>query len=320
MKKIRWGIIGAGRIAHQFSQDMVHVNNSVIAAVAARDEIRSQAFAQQYNVPNFYGNYDHLLNDKNVDAVYIATPHNLHFEQAKAAILAGKSVLCEKPITISPLEAETLFNLAKLNNVYLIEGMWTFFLPAIQKAKQWVKQGLIGDLVQIKADFGYPQIYSSQQREYNIDLAGGAIFEMGIYPIALAHLFMEQSPEHMSVSKRLAPNGVEDDVIMIFEYPNVTATLATSFRCKLQNWAYIIGTKGYIAIPDFWRASQCSLFVLDEEIECFKDHRSSLGFNYEIATVADEILAGKFTSEFVTPQASITFQKHIASVRSQCLL
>ncbi|WP_394494794.1 Gfo/Idh/MocA family protein [Shewanella sp. ENK2] len=316
MKKLNWGIIGAGRIAHQFAADMVTVANSQLYAVAARDETRAQAFAEQHQADVAYGDYQQLFNDDNVDAVYIATPHNLHFEQAKAAMLAGKSVLCEKPITVSQQESEALFQIAKEQQVYLIEGMWTYFLPAIKQALQWVEEGKIGKLLHVKADFGYPQVYSPDAREFDADLAGGCVFEMGIYPIAIAQLFSSLTPDSIYATASFAPNGVEDDVSFIINYPDMTATLGTSFKCKLQNWAYIIGDKGYIAIPDFWRASQCYLYELDTQVASFNDQRTTIGFDYEINAVSDDILSGRLTSDIVTPNSSNTFQQLINQVKS----
>lgn len=316
MKKLNWGIIGAGRIAHQFAADMATVANSQLYAVAARDKTRAQAFAEQYQADVAYGDYQQLFNDDNVDAVYIATPHNFHFEQAKAAMLAGKSVLCEKPITVSQQESAALFQIAKEQQVYLIEGMWTYFLPAIKQAKQWVDEGRIGKLLHVKADFGYPQVYTPDSREYSAKLAGGCVFDMGIYPIALAHLFTQHSPESIYVTGSVAPNCVEDDVSFIFNYPQMTATLGTSFKCKLQNWAYIIGDKGYIAIPDFWRASECHLYQLEEKVASYNDERTTLGFDYEINAVSDDILSGRLTSDIVTPDSSNTFQQLINQVKS----
>ncbi|GIU52914.1 Gfo/Idh/MocA family protein [Shewanella sp. KT0246] len=316
MKTLNWGIIGAGRIAHQFASDMAVVSNCNFYAVAARDKKRAVEFAEQYDAKVAYGDYESLYNDDKIDVVYIATPHNFHFEQAKAAMLAGKSVLCEKPITVSVEESHLLFEIAEQQQVYLIEGMWTYFLPAIIQAKKWLKAGRIGTLLQVKADFGYPLVYAPDSREYSTVLAGGCVFDMGIYPIALAHLFTEQSPESIYVSSHLAPNGVEDEANFIFNYSEMTAVLGTSFRSKLQNSAYIIGDKGYITIPDFWRASECHLYELDDHKDSFADCRSTIGFSYEIEAIANDILVGKLVSDIVTPEMSRLFQQHIAWVKT----
>lgn len=316
-KKIRWGILGTGRIAHQFAQDMAHVDNGELIAAASREQATATAFANQYAIPKAHASYLALVEDPDIDAVYVATPHTLHYQNCLDAMRAGKAVLCEKPLTTTSAECESLLETARRTNIYLMEGMWTYFLPAIRMARQWVAAGRIGAIKHIKADFGYPLLpYDPQRREYNASLAGGSLLEMGIYPIALAWLFLERDPQEIKVVARKAANGVEDDVAMIFNYDNCVASLATSFRCKLQNWAYIIGEEGYIAIPDFWRASQCRLYRLDECIDHFDDGRQSLGFNYEIVAVGNDLLSEKRQSDVVTWDSSLRFQRHIERVKT----
>ena len=318
MDTIRWGILSTGRIAHQFAQDFSYVPNGELVAVGSRTQASAAVFAEQYRIPHVHGSYQALFEDSEVDAVYIATPHTLHYQNTLDAFAAGKAVLCEKPFTTTPDECRSLIRQAQATGCYVMEAMWTYFLPALLKAQEWVAQGRIGAIKHIKADFGYPLPYDPQRREYHVDLAGGSLLEMGIYPVALAWLFMQADPQGIDVIARRAPNGVEDDMVMLFNYRDAVATLATSFRCKLQNWAYIIGEEGYIAIPDFWRANQCSLYRLDEQIDHYQDHRRSLGFNYETVAVNDDLLQQKPQSGVVTWADSLKFQEHMALVRAQC--
>ena len=316
MKKIRWGILSTGRIAHQFAQDFPHVPNGELVAVGSRTAASAAAFAEPYQIPRAHGSYQALFEDPDVDAVYVATPHTLHYQNTLDAFEAGKAVLCEKPFTTTPEECRGLIRQAEAAGCYVMEALWTWFLPAILKAQEWVDQGRVGAIKHVKADFGYPLPYDPLRREYHADLAGGCLLEMGIYPIALAWLFMQADPQGIDVIARRAPNGVEDDVVMVFNYPDAVATLATSFRCKLQNWAYIIGEDGYIAIPDFWRANQCSLYRLDERIDHYQDNRRSLGFNYETVAVNDDLLQQKPQSDVVPWAGSLKFQEHMALVRA----
>lgn len=318
MNKVRWGIIGAGRIAHSFARDMQYAENAELVAVGARNGDSAAEFARQYAIEKSFTGYQALMRCEDVDAVYIATPHNFHCAQTIDALNAGKAVLCEKPLVISAVECTEVTALSRDKGVYLVEGMWTWFLPAIQQAKQWVDEGRIGRVRHIKADFGYPIPFSNSGREYDIRLAGGCLLDMGIYPIAIAQYFLGREPDELSVHSHLAPNGVDDDVVIVADYGrDAIATLATSFRCKLQNWAYIIGEEGYIAIPDFWRADRCSLYQLDECIDSFSDGRKGLGFEYEISAVSADILAGKKQSDVVTPEVSMAFQRVMERVKSQ---
>ena len=318
MNKIRWGIIGAGRIANTFAQDLAYVDNAELAGVAARRRASADVFAKQHGIAKSFEGYDELFCDPNIDAIYIATPHTLHLQNAVDALHAGKAVMCEKPITVSAAECQTLIDAANATQRYLMEAMWTWFLPAIEQAKEWVDAGRIGDLRHIKADFGYPQTYAADKREYDANLGGGCLLEMGVYPVAIARYFSGQDPQDIKVTASMAPNGVEDDVTMLFEYDQCIATLATSFRCKLQNWAYIIGTDGYIAISDFWRATECSLFVLDERVDHFEDEMQGSGFEYQIASVSDDVLSGRLQSSVVPLQASLGFQRDMEGGKKMC--
>lgn len=318
MNKVRWGIVGAGRIAHSFAQDIQYAANAELAGVAARSGDNAQAFASEYGIPNAFEGYKALFESDAVDAVYIATPHNLHFAQAVDAITAGKAVLCEKPMVTSADACRELTALAARENVYLMEGMWTWFLPAIRKAKQWVDEGRIGKIRHVKSDFGYPIPFSNDRREYDNRLAGGCLLEMGIYPVSIAQYFLQSEPRALEVRAHKAPNGVEDDVVIMAEYADdAVASLATSFRCKLQNWTYVIGEEGYIAIPDFWRADQCSLFVLDERVDHFEDDRKGLGFEFEIEAASADILGGRKTSSIVSPELSLSFQQVMDDIRGK---
>jgi predicted dehydrogenase len=320
MQKVRWGIVSTGRITHQFAEDFAFVPNGELLAVASRSQQAAEEFASQYGIPRAYQGYQRLFDDPDVDAVYIATPHTLHFQNTADAIQARKHVLCEKPFTVGAREARNLFRMAEQSSVFLMEAMWTWFLPATRKALEWVRAGRIGRLRHVKADFGYPLLpFDAGRREYDAELAGGCLLEMGIYPIALAALFTGLDPDRMQVSHRTAPNGVEDDVVMVFDYGDnetgCTATLGTSFRAKLQNWAYLIGEEGYIAIPDFWRAAECSLFRLDERVDHFEDGRSSRGFDYETVAAGEDILNGRQQNAIMPWSATVRFQEHMDRVR-----
>jgi len=314
-RKIRWGIVGAGRIAQAFVKDMAFVTNAEVSAVAARNLENAKSFATEFHIPKAYGSYAELFADVDVDAIYIATPHNLHFEQALLAMKAGKHILCEKPVTVSSDECRQLIDTAKEQGVFFMEAIWTYFLPAIRKAQAWVDAGRIGRIRHLKADFGYPLPYDANRREYDADLAGGCLLEMGVYTVAITDLFIKEEPSYCYSSVKFAPNGVEQDVVSVISFSDAIATIASSFSAKLQNWAYIIGERGYIAIPNFWRANDCYLYELDQQIDAFDDGRSSLGFDYQIQSVSDDILAGKLESGIVTHAMSLSFQERMEIIK-----
>jgi predicted dehydrogenase len=315
MNCVRWGIVGAGTIANTFASDIAHVPNAQLAAVAARDGNAAARFANKYNIVGAFQGYDDLFADPDIDAVYVATPHTLHLRNSSDALRAGKAVLCEKPITTSANECRQLLDTAIDTGNYLMEAMWTWFLPAMQTAKKWYAAGRIGELRHIKAELGYPKTFDPQSRLFDPELAGGALLDMGVYPIAIARYFTGRSPESMDVVARFARNGVDDDVTMLFDYGDCVAELATSFRCKLPNAAYVVGTEGYIEIPHCWSTRECHLYRLDDRIESFDDRRAGSGFEFQIAAVSDDILAGRAESRTVTHADSLAFQQDMDRVR-----
>lgn len=318
MRKIRWGILSTARIAHRFAEDLAYVENGELAAVASRSEKTATDFADRHGIATAYSSYEQLYNAPDIDAIYVATPHSLHLENTTDALRAGKHVLCEKPLTMSVEEVDTLMSVAAESGSYLMEAMWTWFLPAIRKALAWFEAGEIGQLRHIKSDFGYPMPYSADSREYNAELGGGVVPDMGIYPIAMAYLFTRSDPDCIDVVSRSAPNGVEDDVVAIFNYKDYVATLSTSFRCKLPNRTYIVGDKGYIMIPDFWCAREAHLHRVDEHIDSFVDDRESHGFHYEAMAVGNDLLQGRRESAVVPLSVSRSFQEHIAAIKVRC--
>lgn len=315
MNEMKWGVLSTGRIAEQFARDMQAVSGATILGATSRTLKNAKAYAQRHGLPKVYSDTNEMLGDPHIDAIYIATPHTLHVQNTLDAIAAGKHVLCEKPIAISPAELTGLIDTARASSVYVMEAMWTWFLPAIRMATQWVNEGRIGKLVQIKADFGYPQRpYSPEMRVYNKDLGGGCMLDMGIYPVALLWHFLRRDPLSIQAVGRHAPNGVEDDVAVLLDYGDCTATIATSFRTKLNNWAYLIGEDGYITIPDFWCARECLLYEIDTLREHFKDKRTTIGLNFETQAMIDDIRNGKTESDVVTLDDSMQFQRTIERI------
>ena len=176
---VRWGILSTANISHQFARDFAHADGGALVAVASRSLEKAQAFAERHGIARAYGCYGELLADPELDAVYVSTPHTLHYSNCLAAIAAGKAVLCEKPMTVTPQEARALVAAAASANVYLMEAMWTWFLPAIRRALAWVEAGHIGRLRQVQADFGFPMPFDASSRVYARELGGGCLLDMG---------------------------------------------------------------------------------------------------------------------------------------------
>lgn len=317
MKKVRWGILGPGIIAQQFAHDFQYANNAELVAVASRSLQRGQEFADQYGIPTVYDNYDALYGAADIDVIYIATPHVFHFEQSKKALESGKAVLCEKPITVNPEECQELIDIARKEQVYLMEGMWTYFLPVVREAKKWVTEGRIGKVLHVKSDFGYPKEFDPSSRLFDPTLAGGSLLDMGVYTIAMDWLFHHRESDQKRVVVHKAPNGVDIDTHMVFQYSDAMSTLHSAFSCKLHNWTYVIGEKGYIAIPDFWRAKEAFLYEEENIIDTVKDTRQSFGFDYEIESVSEDLIQGRKESGIMPHAYSQRLQNTMAQVINQ---
>lgn len=309
MKTVNWGIVSTGTIAQQFASDFKYSSGGRLIGVASRSLQKAGAFARDYQIPKAYGSYTEMFKDPQIDAVYIATPHNFHLENSLEALEAGKAILCEKPLTTSAKDAQLLVDTAKQKGLYLMEGLWTYFLPALDKIREWIDSDKLGAIHHVKASFGYNVPFDPNGRMYNPDLAGGALWDMGIYTIAMASWVWPHMPNHMQVYGHKASTGIEDDVTMIFEYAEGLAHLQTAFRQKLHNELLIIGDKGYARIHDFWRASSADLFVGEEICESYADLRKGKGFEYQISAVNQDLAQGRLQSEVVTHERSLLFQK-----------
>lgn len=318
MRKINWGIVGTGNIAHSFAKDFLYVNNGKLVAVASRSLDKAQGFADEFNISKAFGSYAEMYNSSEIDAVYIATPHNMHFQNSSDAMKAGKAVLCEKPITINPNECRRLMDNAKSTGNYLMEAMWTYFLPAIVKAQKWIEDGKIGKVKYIKADFGFKANIESEARLFDPKFAGGALLDIGIYPIAITWLIYKQIPEKVSVFSKKADTGVDSEETMIFEYANgEVANLAASILYDMPNEAIILGDKGMIRIPNFFMAKECFLYENNELKNHFTDPSKCVGYNYEVDAVSMDLLEGKKESAVVPLHTSLKIQEMMAIVKKK---
>ena len=315
MEKLRWGILSTGRIAEWFCGDFHQVKDAELAAVCSRTQEAANAFAHRFGISKAFTSYGAMLADPGIDCIYIGTPHTLHFENAKAALLAGKAVLCEKPLTVGAAESRALAEIARNENGFLMEAMWTYFLPAMRRARQWCDDGRIGELVHVKTDFGYPIAYDPDQREYDAQLGGGSLLEMGVYPVAIANYFADGDPTLIEAVGSKAPNGVENDVTAILKFGDVTATIGTSFRARLRNAAHIIGTDGYIVIPDAFRCHECFLYKIDDCIDRFEAARKTRGYEYQAISMCGDIRQGRKQSSIAPHKKSILFQEIIDEIK-----
>jgi predicted dehydrogenase len=259
-KTIRWGILGTGLIAREFAQGLRSVADAQLLAIGSRTLATADECARQLGVPRAYGSYEDLLKDADVDVVYVATPHTRHKEDCLLCLEAGKAVLCEKPFTINAQEAREIIALAKEKQLFCMEAMWMRFMPLMQKVKEMINSGVIGEVRMITADFGYPSAYNPENRFFNLQLGGGALLDRGVYPLSLAFYILGE-PAHIVSQAGIGQTGVDEQAAIILSYPQgQLAVLSTTLRGETSNEAAIIGTRGKITIhPPFYRPHKISL-------------------------------------------------------------
>lgn len=251
-RKIRWGILATGSIAGSLAEAIHSVPDAELVAVASRTTENAQAFANRWNVPRRYGSYEGLAADPDVDVIYIATPHNLHYENMIACLSAGKHVLCEKAFTLNAREARECIELARRMRLFLMEAMWMRFFPAMARVREWVAERIIGQIRLVQADFCFIREYDPAHRLYDPHLGGGALLDLGIYPLSFTTQFFG-FPEQIDGHADIGPTGVDElDTIRLI-YPNgLTASLSCSMRIIKPREAFLIGTEGYIKVHDIF--------------------------------------------------------------------
>ena len=317
---LRWGILGSGGIAAKFTTSVDAVEDATVIAAASNTPGRARAFAQTHGIPRHYDNYQALVKDKDVDAVYVANTHNFHFESAMLALSHGKPVLCEKPMAVTAAEARQLVALAREKNVFLMEAMWTRFLPAIGQLRDWLAEGRIGAVKQIRAEFGFRVPWDPKGRMWNPDLAGGSLLDMGIYPLSFASMVMGgRAPESIQSIVEPASTGVDAAVCALLKYPgNVLASVASSISTTLSGTAQIFGEEGDILVPN--------LFISTEKVELHSRNETIVrcfpcpppqGFRYEIEEATRLIREGQKESTIMPLDETIRLAEMMDTISAQ---
>lgn len=316
--KIRWGIVGPGKIARKFVSDLLLVPDAEVAAVASRSMERAKEFADEYKVEHTFGSYDELFQSGTVDVVYIATPHNFHKELSLKALENGIGVLCEKPMGVNRAEVVEQVNASKQHNAFLMEAMWSRFNPSIQKVKQLVDDGDLGDLKYLHADFAFYALDRGEDsRLLNPNLASGTILDIGIYPIFLSYLLLGMPDEILATSK-FHKNGTELQTSMIFDYPDAQAMLYSGFTSNSKMEAEISGTKGGVFLNPRWHEADGFTLVKGEETNQVDLPLTGIGYYYEILEVHRCLKENKIESDLWSHQNSLDLSELMDTVREKC--
>jgi predicted dehydrogenase len=317
-EKFRWGIIGTGRIAGFFAEGLKALPDAELVAVGSRATETANAFADRFGVPRRHASYEALAEDPDVDAVYVATPHSLHKDNSLLCLRAGKAVLCEKPFTINATEAEELITYARENQVFLMEAMWTRYLPVIVKVRELLAQGVLGEVYLLTADFGYRSVVNPKSRLWAPHLGGGALLDVGVYCVSFASMVFGP-PAHIVSLAHLGKTGVDDQAAMILGYDDgKMAVLHTAIRMSTPQEAILMGTEGQIRIHSpFWNPTRATVSIRGQADEVIEDDKVGNGYNYEAAEVGRCVRAGQLESTIMPLDETLAIMRTMDQLRAQ---
>ena len=317
MKKIKWGIIGLGKIANKFAEDLVYVDNAELYGVASRSLKNAKEFSEKHSAKVAYGSYEELMEDTEVDVIYIATPHSFHHELTLKCLQHKKAVLCEKPFAMNLEEAEEMIALSKQKKLFLMEALWTRFLPHFQYISKRINSGEFGKVLSIKADFGFEAEFDSTKRLFNKSLGGGSLLDIGIYPIFLAYSILG-NPEKISAVAKFTETGVDAECRVKFTYQEgVEADLFSTFKKETPTIAEIILENGKIILNSRFH-EPTSVTVIANGEETIKDFKvKSNGYNFEAAHVTEKLQKGKFESNIWSLENTRDLMSLLDKVRSE---
>lgn len=315
---VRWGVLATGAIAEIFVSDLRLLPDARVVAVGSRTAAAAQAFAERHGIPKAYGSWNALASDPEVDVVYVATPHCAHHAAARLCLEAGKPVLVEKPLTLDHPTASELVELARANDLFLMEAMWTRCFPAIHRVRSLLAEGTLGEITAVHADFGLAGPFEPSHRLRSRDLGGGALLDLGIYPVTIAHLALGE-PASITAMARLSPEGIDENTAMILGYPSgALALLSCSIIGDSPRRAAITGTRGRIELPrGFFHPSGFTLVLGDRAPEHVSTPAEGYGYYHEAAEVHRCLRAGLKESPLVPLGATLAVMSILDEVRAQ---
>ncbi|NEU65554.1 Gfo/Idh/MocA family protein [Spirosoma agri] len=315
---IRWGILGPGRIAHKFAQDLLTLPDAQLYAVASSSQQRADEFAQQYGAEHAFGTYEDLLTLPDLDVVYIATPHTQHHENTMLLLNGGVAVLGEKPFAMNSEQVREMVETARSKGIFLMEALWSRFMPGIVKALELTQSGAIGKVVSVKADFGFKAEFSPEGRLFNKALGGGALLDIGIYPLFLSYLLLGK-PKSIKASAVFGQTGVDEQCGMVLTYEaGQLALLDCTLQAKTDCVGVIQGESGQIRIHSrFHETKGVTLLIDGQEPVEFDFDRSTHGYDFEAQHVMDCLTEGRTESNSWSLDDSLNLMELLDAIRAE---
>lgn len=315
-RKLNWGIIGLGNIARTFAHDLNLFENATLYGVASKNPDRAKKFSDEFGSVNYYKSYEGLTSDSEIDIVYIATPHTSHFENAMMCLRAGKSVLCEKPMGMNFREVKALTDEAKARKLFLMEAIWTRFMPSFEKTLELIRNNAIDEIFYVRADFGFKGDTNPERRIYNKNLGGGSLLDVGIYPIFLSIMTLGL-PVKIQATARMTASQVDGSCMMLFDYENgKKAMLESSIECKTPTEARLYSKTGTLKLhSSFHHAKKITLSKDNAEDEIIDIDYIGNGYYHEIEEVTHCLVNGKTESTKLPHSVSLNLISLMDQVR-----
>lgn len=315
---IHWGILGTGKIARQFAAGLKQLPDAKLIAVGSRTAEPAEAFGKQFAVAHRHPSYEALVRDPDVEAIYVATPHSCHYENTLLALAAGKAVLCEKPFTINAREAEAVIALARTKKLFLMEAMWTRCFPLMAKLRELLASQAIGEARMLTADFGFRAAYHEEARLFDPTAGGGALLDVGVYPVSLASMIFG-SPTRIVSQAQLGKTGVDEAAAIILSHAQgQLAVLSTAIRLETAQEAIIMGTTGRIRIHSpWWRPAAMTLTRDGRSDETMEFAFAGNGYQFEAAEVRRCLRAGKLESHVMPLDETLAIMRTLDAIRAQ---
>ncbi len=319
-KIIRWGILGSGNIAHKFASDLKWVKDARLIAIGSRTKHSADNFAKEFNLPYSHDSYEALVANREVDVIYIATPHSFHYENTLLCLNNGKAVLCEKAFAINYSQAKQMIDLARDKGIFLMEALWTKFLPHYNKLKEIVNEGLLGEMKSMQVNFGFRPLEPVNKRIFDPALGGGTMLDIGIYNVFLA-LSVLGKPDNIEAVMTPAVTGIDAQCSVLFRYKNgVLVQLFSSFCSNLATEAYINGTKGRIRLTDRFYAPQTTIEFYPDKVDSktiipFDKEADGSGYQYEARHVTECLQQGLTESPVMTHADTLLLMETLDQIR-----
>ena len=317
MSNFSWGILGPGGIAQAFAKDLTFIEGHTIGAVGSRSIANAEKFANTFG-GTAYGSYEELVADSSIDAIYVATPHPAHHDNVILALNAGKPVLCEKPFSVNAKQAQAMVDAAAKNKVALMEAMWARFLPHYAKVREIVASGVLGPILSIHADHGQRLADQGIARLVDPQLAGGALLDLGIYPISFAHMILG-NPTSITSKAVMTDRGVDAQTSMIFSYHNgaqavLTTTMIEQTPCR----AVVAGLHGWLEIDrTFYNPASMRVILNDGSVTEYPSAYTGHGLREQAESFKQIVQSGAVESKVLTWKDTVDIMKSMDTVRSQ---